>query len=117
MRRGNVRTGDGFEPVKETPGPGGPVYVVRRFRQAPPFTVWWVYKRHFQPTDEWHLVTSDDLIVMTVGTMRFEFRDGRPPITLAEGECVWMPAGTVTRGIALPTDGTPAAFLSVTERD
>ncbi len=46
--------------------------------------------------------------------MRLEFQGGRPAVTIAEGECIWLPAGTVTRGIALPLDGTPCAFLSVT---
>jgi hypothetical protein len=113
MKRGNAKTGEGFALAKETPGPGGPVYMVRLFHRAPPFTVEWVYKRHFVPETDWHLVETDDLIVMTVGTMRLEFQDSRAPVTLTEGECIWLPAGTVTRGIALPMDGTPCAFLSV----
>jgi hypothetical protein len=88
--------------------------MVRKFRDAPPFTVEWVYKRHFTTERTWHLVETDDLIVMTLGRMRLEFQDGGPAVTLNEGECVWLRAGTVTRGIALPTDGTPCAFLSVT---
>lgn len=114
MERGNARTGEGFALTKETPGPGGPVYIVRKFRGAPPFTVEWVFKRHFEPEDDWHLVETDDLIVMTAGTMQLDFRDGRSSVTLAEGACIWLPAGTVTKGTALPMDGTPCAFLSVT---
>lgn len=113
MQRGNARTGEGFALVKETPGPEGPVYIVRELRQAPPFTVEWVYKRHFAPEADWHLVETDDLIVMMAGTMRLDFQDGRPPVTLKEGECIWLPSGTVTKGTALPMDGTPAVFLSV----
>lgn len=114
MERGDARTGEGFKLTKETPGPDGPVYIVREFHQAPSFTVEWVYKRHFAPEDEWHLVETDDLIVMTEGSMRLDFQEGSPSVTLADGECIWLPAGTVTKGTALPTDGTPCAFLSVT---
>jgi hypothetical protein len=104
MVRGNVRTGEGFAPVKETPGPGGPVYVVQEFRQAPPFTVEWVYKRHFTPEAGWHLVETDDLIVMTAGRMRLDFQDGQTAVTLTEGECIWVAAGTVTKGTAIPME-------------
>jgi len=114
MQRANIRTGDGFAPMKETPGRGGPTYMVRRFRGRPPFAVEWVYKRHFSPEPKWHFVETDDLIVMTAGTMRLDFKDGRAPVTLTEGACIWLPAGTVTKGTALPIDGTPCAFLSVT---
>ncbi len=114
MERGNVRTGEGFAPVKEVPGPGGPVYIVREFRQAPPFTVEWVYKRHFAAEAEWHLVETDDLIVMTAGRMRLDFQNGQNSVLLTEGECIWLAAGTVTKGTALPMDGMPCAFLSVT---
>ncbi len=113
---GHALSGLGFRTVKEERDASrGVVYRVAELENTNGLLVEWVMKRHWAVESGWYTVESDDLVIVTLGAMRLDFRDSdRPSVILQMGDCILLPAGTVCRGTAVPTTGEPCAFVSVT---
>jgi hypothetical protein len=112
---GHALSGLGFRTVKEERDASrGVVYRVAELENPSDLVVEWVMKRHWAMEPGWYTVKSDDLVIVTLGAMRLDFRDSaRPSVVLQMGDCILLPAGTVCRGTAVPTTGEPCAFVSV----
>lgn len=113
---GHALSGLGFRTVKEERDASrGVIYRVAELENTNGLMVEWVMKRHWNVEPGWYTVESDDLVIVTLGALRLDFRDSdRPSVVLQMGDCILLPSGTVCRGTAVPTTGEPCAFVSVT---